>query len=182
MSGMPDRKDAGNRRLLWILLLGAALAGPLAWWLAPGRHAAPDVTFTPLSTGPTSLAALRGRPVLVSFWATTCRPCVEELPDLRRLYEQYSPSGFELVAVAMPYDPPLYVQQFVKERGLPWPVVLDVDGAVARAFGVAYAPSAFLVDPEGRIVYQQIGKLDTERTRRMIENMPSIAPSSTEQK
>lgn len=166
---------SANRRLLWILLLGAALAGPLAWWLSPARLA-PEVAFTPLSRGPKTLAELRGRPVLVSFWATTCPPCVEELPDLLQLYRELKPRGLELVAVAMPYDPPLYVERFTRQHALPWPVALDVDGAVARAFGVAYAPTAFLIGPGGEIVFQQTGKLDTIQARRIIEGLLPVSP------
>lgn len=170
MRGMIDRERSANRRLLWVLLLGAILAGPLAWWLLPTRTA-PDVAFTPLAQGPRHLTELRGRPVLVSFWATTCPPCVEELPDLRRLYEAMQPRGLELLAVAMPYDPPLYVEKFTHRHELPWPVILDVDGTVSRSFGVAHVPTAFLIGPGGEILFQQSGKLDTARVARIIETL-----------
>jgi thiol-disulfide isomerase/thioredoxin len=153
-----------------VLALGALLVAAVMLWLpsqSPAR--APEVTFTLLDGGTRALVALRGRPVLVSFWATTCPPCVEELPDLIRLYEEWKPRGLELIAVAMPYDPPLYVERFVRERVVPYPVALDVQGTVTRAFGVAYVPMAFLVGPDGSLAYQQAGKLDIARLRRMIE-------------
>lgn len=164
--------------LVTVLVLGVLLAAAMALWL-PSRSPmpAPDVVFTLLDGGAPTLASLRGRPVLVGFWATSCMPCVEELPDLIRLYEEWKPRGFELIAVAMPYDPPLYVEKFVRWHSVPYPVALDVQGLVTRAFGVAYVPMAFLVSPEGNLIYQQAGKLDITRLRRMIEaHLPPPLP------
>jgi thiol-disulfide isomerase/thioredoxin len=156
--------------LVAVLALGVLLAAGVTLWLPSHRQApAPDVQFTLLDGGVPTLASLRGRPVLVSFWATSCGPCIEELPDLIRLYEEWKPRGFELIAVAMPYDPPLYVEKFVREHAVPYPVALDVQGTVTRAFGVAYVPMAFLVSPAGNLSYQQAGKLDITRLRRVIE-------------
>lgn len=117
-----------------------------------------------------TLNDLRGRPVLVAFWATSCKPCVEELPDLIALYKAWQPKGFELIAVAMPYDPPLTVQTFVREKRVPYPVALDVEGKVVRTFdGVPYIPMAFLMAPDGTIAFRQTGKLDIAKARRIIE-------------
>jgi len=130
----------------------------------------PQAEFPLLDGGKTSLAELRGKPVLVAFWATSCKPCVEELPDLVKLYKELHPKGFELIAVAMPYDPPLNVQIFVRERKVPYPVALDVEGKIVRAFdGVPYVPMAFILDTNGKIAYQQAGKLDIAKARRIIE-------------
>ena len=70
----------------------------------------------------------------------------------------------------MPYDPPLTVQTFVREKQVPYPVALDVEGKTVRAFdGVPYVPMAFLIAPDGKIAYQQIGRLDIAKARRIIE-------------
>jgi thiol-disulfide isomerase/thioredoxin len=179
MSRSPFKKRAP---LAAVLALGVLLAAGVTLWLpSHGPAPIPDVQFTLLDGGVRTLASLRGRPVLVSFWSTSCPPCIEELPDLVRLYEEWKPHGFEMIAVAMPYDPPLYVERFVRERAVPYPVALDVQGTVTRAFGVAYVPMAYLVSPEGNLFHQQAGKLDTARVNRMIEGMLPIATSSAEQ-
>lgn len=168
------RTDTGAHRRaspLAVLVFIAMLVA-LAAWLLPSRTLQPpaDLQFTLLDGGTTSLAALRGRPVLVAFWATTCVPCIEEVPDLVRLYREFRPRGLELIAVTMPYDPPLQVQRFVEQRGLPYHVALDLSGAVGRAFGgVGFIPTSFLLDADGNVLFRRTGKLDIHRTRQLLE-------------
>jgi peroxiredoxin len=164
------------RRATFVVFALAALAGlVITLWSALALHGVADVEFQLLNSRKMTLASLRGKPVLVAFWATNCKPCVEELPDLITLYKDLQPRDFELIAVAMPYDPPLRVQTFVKNQRVPYPVALDVEGKVMRAFdGVPYVPMAFLISPAGKIVYRQAGKLDIAKVRRIIEtNLPT---------
>lgn len=172
---MPRRRtDTGAHRRaspLAVLVFIAMLVA-LAAWLLPSRALQPsaNLRFTLLDGGTTSLAALRGRPVLVAFWATTCVPCIEEVPDLVRLYREFHPRGLELIAVTMPYDPPLQVQRFVEERSVPYRVALDLSGAVSRAFGgVEFIPTSFLLDADGNVLFRRTGKLDVRRTRQLLE-------------
>ncbi len=159
------------RRAAFAVFILAALGGlVIMLWPEPARRSMAETEFQLLDGRKLTLTALRGRPLLVAFWATSCKPCVEELPDLIKLYKELNPKGFELIAVAMPYDRPLDVQNFVRERNVPYPVALDVEGKVVRAFdGVPYVPMAFLISPAGKIVYQQTGRLDIAKARRIIE-------------
>jgi peroxiredoxin len=159
------------RRAAFAVFILAALAGLVALlWPAPGPRSVTDVEFRLLDGRTLTLNDLRGRPVLVAFWATSCKPCIEELPELINLYKELQPHGFELIAVAMPYDPPLHVQTFVQKQNVPYPVALDVEGKVVRAFdGVPYIPMAFLIAPDGTIAFRQTGKLDIAKARRIIE-------------
>jgi len=159
-----------KRRTPPLALLAAIVAlAALLIWLLPSSMPPRETQFVLLDGRTITLASLRGRPVLVSFWATSCAPCVQELPDLIRLYQKWRPRGFELIAVAMPYDPPSLVQQFVQQRGVPYPVALDLDGKVTTAFGgVPYVPAAFLLAPSGRIELQYTGRLDTAKAERVI--------------
>jgi peroxiredoxin len=142
-----------------------------------GIRTAPETALSLLDGRTVTLGELRGRPLLLAFWSPTCAPCVEELPDLIALYRELAPRGLELVAVAMPYDPPLAVQTFVRAHEVPYPVALDVDGRVARAVdGVKVIPTTLLIDPKGQVVYREAGKLDIARARRImapfLENGP----------
>lgn len=129
-------------------------------WLWP-KPAAPDVAFQVIGEGRVTLAQLRGAPVLVVFWATTCATCVAEMPELIALYRRHQVRGFKVVAVAMPYDPPSYVARFARERSLPFKVAIDVQGDAVRAFDdVAGTPTAFLIDAGGRIVDRTVGRSD----------------------
>lgn len=143
-----------------------------------GTRTAPEIDLPLLDGRTLALKELRGRPVVLAFWSPTCAPCVEELPDLVRLYRELAPRGLELVAVSMPYDPPLAVQAFVRERGVPYPVALDVDGRVAGAFEeIKVIPTTLLIDPKGHIVYREVGKLDIARARRIIAPFLEHGPS-----
>lgn len=159
------------RRTLFVVFVFAAIAGlVITLWPASVVRGVGDIEFQLLDGRKVTSAELRGKPVLVAFWATNCKPCIEELPDLIKLYNELRPRGFELIAVAMPYDPPFHVQTFVQKQNVPYPVALDVEGKVVRAFdGVPYVPMAFILDSNGKIAYQQAGKLDIAKARRIIE-------------
>ncbi len=158
-----------------LVLIVAATA--LTTWLPwPERRAAPELELAMLDGRRLSLRAWRGRPVLVDFWSLTCRPCLEQRPALAALYEQLHPRGLEVVAVAMPYDPPLAVRDFHDKQPAPFPVALDVEGRWAAAFGADVVPLAVLIAPDGRIVYRRAGKLDIERLQRIIE--PFLRPAA----
>src|SRR3989338_5175933 len=106
-------------------------------------------------------ADLKGRVVLVNFWATSCGRCVAEMPELVDTYKRYHARVFEVVAVAMSYDPPNRVLNFAQKNALPFPVALDIDGSLAMAFGdVQGTPTTFVIDQRGNIVRRLVGVLD----------------------
>lgn len=161
-----------------IAAFALALVGLLAYlWMSPGGlKQAPELSFTTLDGRQVSLADLRGRPVLVTFWATTCPGCMEEMPHLIDLYRELNPRGLEIIGVAMAYDPPNQVLTVVNQRQVPYPITLDIESKAAMAFGdVRLTPSSFLIAPDGRIVLQKIGELDMQRVRREILAMPGTA-------
>ena len=125
-------------RLKHILLgtIALALIGGLgSLWLAPaGIARAPDITFTTLQGDKLSLTALRGQPVLVTFWASTCSSCIREMPHLIALYNELAPGGLEVIGIAMAYDPPNRVIELSKAKQIPYPLALDINSAAARAF------------------------------------------------
>jgi len=145
------------------MVLFVVLAGVLAvavMWVSR-QHSAPAVTFTTLAGKPIALRDLRGKVVLVNFWATTCAVCARELPDIVATYRTYAPRGLEVIAVAMPYDRPDWVVDYVHRRQPPFTVALDYDGTVSRAFGgIDGTPTAFLIDKQGTIVRRTIGAPD----------------------
>jgi len=124
-------------------------------------RAVPAVAMTTIEGEQLRLDALKGSVVLVNFWATTCAVCLREMPRLAGLFEKYRSQGYRMVAVAMPYDPPNRVLDYVKRHPVAFDVALDVDGAVLRAFGdVPGTPTSFLVDKRGNIVRKYLGEPD----------------------
>jgi peroxiredoxin len=152
----------------FITLLAAVLLGTLAWlWLAPaGPKVSPDITLLTIDGEELSLASLRGNPLLLTFWATTCPGCIKEMPHLIKLYDELSPQGLEIIGVAMSYDKPSHVLSMRKARNIPYPVALDIHGTAAQAFGnVRLTPTSFLIAPDGRIVSRKIGEMDMPKLR-----------------
>jgi len=154
---------------LLIAVAVLAIVGAVVYALMD-KPDAPAATFTTLEGQPLALADLRGKVVLVNFWATSCPGCIKEMPGMVETYNQYKERGFEIIAVAMSYDPPNYVLNFVQTRQLPFPVALDVDGAHARAFGnVQLTPTSFIIGKDGRILEQKLGELDFVKLKALLD-------------
>jgi peroxiredoxin len=134
------------------------------------REPAPAATFNTLKGEQLSTSSLRGKVVLVNFWATSCGSCIAEMPQMVGTFNKYREQGFELVAVAMSYDPPQYVQNYAETRQLPFTVALDNNGSNAKAFGnVQLTPTAFLIDKDGNIMKRFVGVPDEAGLHRLIE-------------
>jgi peroxiredoxin len=156
------------RSLLLLLLVLAALGLVLASFHS--RDPAPEVVFVSIEGEKLASADLRGQVVLVNFWATDCAVCIREMPDLVRIYDKYREQGLELIAVAMRYDPPNYVIAYARNNALPFKVVLDPMGELARAFGdVRLTPTTFVIDRRGNIVTRILGQPDFGRLHALIE-------------
>ncbi len=137
-----------------------------------GPKTLPDLSYPIIDGRRIGPEPLAGRVTLVSFWATSCGICVAEMPDLVALHSRYARRGFELLAIAMPYDRPDHVLDFARRRALPFPVALDPTGAAVAAWGgILGTPTAWLVAPDGRVVAQWIGRLDIDRVRARIESL-----------
>jgi len=129
--------------------------------LTHNRNIAPDVTFTTIEGKKISIADLKGKVVLVNFWATDCLACVTEMPALVSLYQQYKQKDFEIIAVAMTDDPPAQVLNFVTQKKLPFPVMHDGLAEVTQKFGnINLTPTTFIFDQQGKLLQRTIGMLD----------------------
>lgn len=133
---------------------------------------APDVTFTTITGKKIAMKDLRGKPVIVTFWATDCPTCIKEIPDLIDLYAKYHKQGLEIIAVAMYYDPPNHVVSMTENRNLPYYVALDLKAEHAHAFGdVNLIPSTFLIGPDGLIHLKITGAFDPAEMKSRIETL-----------
>ena len=133
---------------------------------------APNVTYTLLDGRRADLAALRGKVVLVNFWATSCTACVHEMPQIAALHETFKSRGYDTLAVAMRYDPPASVIRFAESRRLPFGVVIDNTGAVARGFGsVELTPTSVLINQRGEIVARYVGEPDFAALQALVERL-----------
>lgn len=151
-----------------LLALGALATGVFAGWNRPVAPA--DVNFIGVHGDRFAMSSLKGKVVLVNFWATSCMVCVSEMPKMVQTYEKYRDQGLETVAVAMAYDPPDRVFAYAQQNKLPFRVTLDIFGKAMQAFGgIRGTPTIFLVDRRGKIVQRFEGEPDFGKLGILIE-------------
>jgi peroxiredoxin len=143
-----------------------------AWLLLNRKDSAPPLAATTLQGENLSLASLKGKVVLVNFWATSCTTCMAEMPKLVAIHQQFAAKGYETVAIAMDYDPADYVKNYVQKTSLPFKVVLDSKGDYARAFGgIRLTPTSVLIDKQGNIVQTYLGEPDFPKFQALVEHL-----------
>ncbi len=157
----------------WIVGTAAVILCMAAGWAIFAQKPGVPAFSVPTLAGKTvSLAQLSGKVVLVNFWATTCTTCVSEMPQLTETYRKYAPHGYDMVAIAMDYDRPDWVLNYATQNKLPFTVALDMKGEAAKAFGgVRLTPTSFLIDRQGRIVQQYLGRPDPAQFEAMLKRL-----------
>lgn len=162
----------GSRAWRWVrevAIIGAVAAGALLLvrWMDVGRDgggvlpvglAAPAFELADVRSGATtSLEALRGKPVILAFWATHCGPCREELPVLERMHRE---AAGRYVVLGVSSEPGATVRGFLAERGLSFATLSDPRGAVFDAYRVRTIPMTVIIDAEGAVVDDFTGPAD----------------------
>jgi peroxiredoxin len=167
-----------NRRktqLLVVALLMLTLPAAHYLWNASGPQPRIDANLKlqPTDGAMQSWSELRGRPLVVSFWATSCVICMHELEDWKAFYsEQQGGLRFELIAVAMSHDRPDDVIKVQRSQDLNYPVYFDLTQDIAQAFGgVIATPSVFVIDRDGTVVERFIGRVDFDRLRQELDQL-----------
>jgi len=159
------------------------LAGVGALWLSPSPDGdrgapvggmAPSFSLPDLAGRKVSLESLRGRAVVVNFWATWCPPCKEELPALAESWRESRGRCVEFVGITEESSPEEARAELLR-HGVEYPVLMDDDAAVARAFGVTGFPRTYLVDADGKIQKSFSGKVSRERLEAAL--LPLVPPA-----
>jgi peroxiredoxin len=150
-----------------LALVAIAIAAILIFF---PRQTAPEVRFTTLTGESLSTSELRGKVVLVNFWATYCSSCLQEMPKIVATHQKFAARGYETVAVAVRHDQPGRVAQYAASRALPFKVALDSTGEAALRFGnVRVTPTSFLIDKEGRVLKRYRGEPDWAEFHAIVE-------------
>ncbi len=137
---------------------------------------APDFKLQDIDKNTVQLSSQTGRgPLLISFWATWCKPCVEEMQELVKIHNEFHDKGFDILAVSIDNEKTVArVKSFAKAKKYPFTVLLDTNGETAQKYYVGQSvPAAFLLDKDGRIIYQSSGykKGDELKLRKKIEDL-----------
>jgi cytochrome c biogenesis protein CcmG/thiol:disulfide interchange protein DsbE len=159
-----------TRKVLWIAVAVAVPVALLVLVLANGEPAAtravksplvgkpaPPIEGTTVDGGQATLAGLKGKWVVVNFFATWCVPCRQEHPDLVRFSEAHQASGDAAVMGVIYSDNAQAVKEYRDKEGGAWPMLTDPKGRIALDYGVSGVPESFLVSPEGVVVAKLLG-------------------------
>ena len=137
------------------------------------KKPAPEITVKSLKNEPLLLASLKGKVVLLNFWATWCPPCREEIPSMMKLNSAMASKPFQMVAVSIDEGGVPEVEAFFKSSGYSLPAYLDQAGASQKAYGVTGVPETFIIDKNGLLVKKVIGPLawDSAETIAFLEGL-----------
>ncbi len=160
----------------WLNRVPESNAAPSA--SAPAPHAdftAPPFTLKSTTGDQFDLASLKGKVVLVNFWATWCPPCRAEMPAIDQIYRANRDSGLVVLGVNQAEDP-VAVQSFASQFNLSFPILLDLDGAVNARYNIGALPTTFIIDRKGIIRDQAIGPITREQVQNKLQ--PLLAEGS----
>ena len=176
MEGSTTRKMSPMRTAKIIVSVGAALFAAVAIGAIAAvssmtiTRPAPQVTFSALSGEPFATSDLRGKVVVVNFWATWCPDCIKEMPKLVDTHRKFAGRGYETVAVAVSKDRREDVVRFNAEHALPFRAVFDQSGEVAREFGnVRITPTTIVIDKNGKILKRYVGEPKWSELHELLE-------------
>ncbi len=144
-------KSKGHKNLTEVNALLLSLASPIT---LPVKGETMEVKFTSVQGEKVDLAAMKGKVVLIDFWATWCVPCIAELPYVFKAYEKYHDQGFEVIGISLDKDK-AKLEKFIKDRKMPWPQSFDGKGwgtDLAVKYGIKSVPATFLIGPDGTVV------------------------------
>jgi len=127
---------------------------------AIGGKSAPDFTLKDLSGKPVALSSLRGKVVLLNFWATWCPPCRQEIPSMMLLNKAMEGKPFQMLAVSEDAGGKEAVEGYFKESGTSLPVLLDEDQAVGQRYGLTGVPETFVIGKNGVILKKVVGAMN----------------------
>jgi len=132
----------------------------------PGIGDTMTLSFTSLQGEKFELGKLKGKVVLVDFWATWCGPCIAELPNIQKAYADYQDKGFEIVGISLDRAADKEkLESFIKEKKMPWPQAYDGEGwgnAIAKKYGITSIPATFLIGKDGKIVETNLRGTDLQ--------------------
>jgi peroxiredoxin len=141
-------------------------------WLNSGTDIHPELSFTDIDGQAHTLSQYADKPILVTFWATDCPGCIQEMPDLIKLHQQYTDRGLTMIDVAMAHDSIDHIKAMRDDKQLPFIITWDNRGELAKAFdNVRVTPTHFLIAPNGEITMRKIGAINMALMHEKLQKM-----------
>jgi len=190
----PPQPPAGKRNPLVLLVVAVVVAVMLYFGFHAARRPAtprigksapaPDFTLPTLDGKSVTLSDLRGKAVLLNFWATWCEPCKLETPWLVELQSQYGPQGLQVIGVEAGDDSKEDISKFAKDMGMNYPILLGKDSVGDAYGGVPALPESFFIGRDGKIVDKIMGienkSTIEEAIKRALDTQPATGQAATE--
>ncbi len=153
------------KKLLFLLVLVGLVTPAFGWGDRPEQRPglvavgspAPDFTLENMQGEKVSLSQLRGKVIIVNFWATWCPPCKAEMPSMETLYQTFKEDDLVLLAINVEKDGRKAVTRFLQESPYSFPILLDSEAQVQNLYGVFQFPESFIIDRNGIVVKKVIG-------------------------
>lgn len=173
-----SRRRGRRRALRWGLVCAAALGLAACSDTAPegegadGESAAelaPDFTLPTLDGGTVTLSELRGKTVIIDFWATWCPPCEYQVPELNAFYEAHQGEPVEVLGISVDTEGPEAVSTWTTKHGVQYPILLG-DEELARQFGALGFPTLVIVMPDGTIHSRHVGLIERADLEEALED------------
>ncbi|MFQ5430878.1 MAG: TlpA disulfide reductase family protein [Nitrospinota bacterium] len=136
---------------------------------------APEFSVSDLEGKKASIAEYKGKPLIINFWATWCVPCIQEMPELEKLYKERKKDGLELLMINAKESKEV-VSKYIKEKGYTFRVLIDEEGKVLRQYQVFGLPSTFFIDDKGVVQYFYMGQLTWGITKMGLKSISVIKP------
>ena len=162
-------KNKSSYLVLALLLIGFA---GLLYFNGAAINKVPNISVNTISGEKIALSSLKGKPALITFWATDCPGCIKEIPHLKAIHADYAAKGVPIIAIAMKHDRPDHVIAMSEAKEIPYKIALDPMGEAAQAFGnVRLTPTTFLIAPDSTIAMHKLGVFDEENMRKQLDKL-----------
>ncbi len=135
------------------------------------KQKAPDVSVTTADGKTLKLSDLKGKVVVINFWATWCPPCRAEIPGFIEVYDKFKSKGLEIVGISLDQKGWDVVKPFIKKQSIPYPIAID-DGKIASKFGkIGSIPTTYFIDKKGIIVKDHVGYMSKEDFMKVVKEL-----------
>ena len=150
------------KKFLALFLIGLSIAGCTAPASSQGdaRQAAPDFSVNSLDGQMLKPSSMKGKVVLLDFWATWCPPCREEIPHFKELYTQYKDKGVQIIGLALDEDGEASVRPFAQQNQINYPLAIATQEIVSSFGGIRGIPTTYILDKQGNIAKKWVGYQD----------------------